>query len=96
MPKINMMVKVEKKEVPILRRETSIRNELMKVILHHGYNKGQEDYGNKEIGLDVGKIMEVIDKDYEEGNFILPFSIRNAIALALKAKEGEIIVEVEG
>ena len=96
--KINSIVKVEKKK-------TSPYNDNDRFVT--GYNQGQEDYGNKDIGLDVGKIEKVIF-DYllrtqkermlqvTARRFGKNTKVSESLAQALKAKQGEIIVEVKG
>ncbi len=87
MAKINTIVKVEERKV--VRYDGS-----KEAIENECYNQGQEDYGNKEIGLDVGKIFEVIKKNNTIKE-LTPTKIA-LLATVLKDKEGEIIMEVEG
>lgn len=118
MPRVNEILKVEKKEgieikgltvkcefpddcnFPIcICSEPEPTKDIYVSTYNRGYNKGQEDYGNREIGLDVGKIKNVIlgvsdniawyDIDFK------PITKEEAIAQALKAQEGEIIVEIK-
>lgn len=64
-----------------------------------GYNQGQEELGNKKIGLDEKKIAISIEKWLLHNNLKVhkSLSIKDItdIASALKAKESEIIIEVE-
>ena len=98
--KINSIIKVEKKkeywEDSIDQKHPNADN--------IAFNRGQEDYGNKEIGLDVGKIMEVLDsftytsfgdkKKDRKKQIMWLLATRIELAQALKAQEKSIIVEV--
>ncbi len=66
------------------------------------YNQGQEDYGDREIGLDVRKLLlSILMNEYPKGIPIINsstslyklFPDEYKLAQALKANEGEIIVE---
>ena len=69
-----------------------------------GFNHGiadmeayYEDYGNKKIGLDLGKIKEILKSHLSHLSHVLPWKSEqiDMIILALKDREDEIIVEVK-
>ncbi len=102
--KIKTIVKVEKREEKKFRLSCTT-TESYNIGCEHGYNSGQDSVAERKIGLDVGKIMEIIN------NWELPMNnevdhskmkpLREVIgsyycdelAQVLKAKEGEIIRE---
>lgn len=103
--KLNSIVKVEKKEVKcfcvdILEanpEDTPCRCGARDNKLH---NQGQEDYGNREIGLSEEKIIENILATCEEElnktiGFMLTKKEAELFAQALVAKEGSLIVELK-
>lgn len=88
MPKLNMIVKVEKKEIPIGLEYMTKYDE------DKSYNQGQEDYGNRSVGLSEDKIFEILDKKVDEFNLKISIGQGRKIAQALKAQENKLIVEV--
>ncbi len=108
--KIKSIIKVEKRKLGewvvgtyTLKKRTAIDRAKVE-----GFNEGQDLIGNKEIGLDMGKMEKVIYP-----NLVLMFNAKNSedfncveinkiinkatsdLAQFLKAQEKSIIVEVE-
>lgn len=89
MPKINTIVKVEKKE--------GGANEV-DVFMNGGFNDALIVYGNKSVGLDENELHKII-----RANFATIFQVDitmeeiigrcNNIVLVLKAQESKIIME---
>ncbi len=99
--RIGSIVKVEKKECI----HDTTGNDVCRYSNIKFYNQGQEDYGNREVGLDVGKIASEVFDTIDSESFLKMYDdgdvegCADLIAEALKAKEGELIiekVEVEG
>ena len=99
MPKINTIVKIEKKKILDLNADIPYVNAYAR---HKeratGYNAGQEDYGNKSVGLDVEEIYRIMINQWPK-KIVLTETIKHnyrVLAQALKDKEDKIIVEVKG
>ena len=91
--RIKDIVKVEKMEI----EEGGVRPLIasqQRALWWLSYNQGQEDYGNKKVGLDLGKIKEILKSHLSH---VLPWKSEqiDMIILALKDREDEIIVEVK-
>jgi len=93
--KLNSIVPVEKKE----SLDHFIDGRLKPTAIEY-HNQGQEDYGNREIGLSEEKIIENILATCEEElnktiGFMLTKKEAELFAQALVAKEGSIIIETK-
>ncbi len=97
--KINSIIKVEKKVCDECNGIGTIidimgdKVDCPRCCLVFPFNRGQDLIGNKEIGLDVGKIEEIMNKTYQESDKNRPLNFLD-YAKSLKDQEKLIIVEV--
>ncbi len=94
----NMSIEISKVVAFPERREEwshDIYYKPCKIDFAEGFNKLHDNLSKRKVGLDVEKVMDAIDKDYEEGNFVLPYSIRKEIIDALNANLGLVLKEVK-
>ncbi len=96
MPKIKDIVEIEKKNKEFAEKDlekAKLPNVIRLLAKQVGYNEAIDVYGNKSIGLDVGKMKEALKGKYDLRH--LSSLDRGLIVEALKQAEGEIICEVK-